>query len=313
MRPRGKIALGMGEEEAKEAGRHATVLFADVSGSTKLYEAAGDAIALETINRMIADMRRATEAAGGRVVKTIGDEVMALFPTASAAAVAASQIQMQADMLPIVAGMKLGVRIGFHTGPVIQRDNDVFGDTVNMAARLVAQATRDQIITSDETATHLGEGYKDRLRGLYAITVKGKADDIGLCELMWRYDGATTVILKPKGPAAKPKTVMVRLKYRGKEIVRRRDNDSVTLGRDESSGLVIAEDKCSRHHCTIEHRHDKFVLTDHSTNGTYVKSEGTDEVLVQREEFVLVGSGTLTCGQPSVSTKEIVEYSIMST
>src|SRR3954465_6391254 len=197
----------MGDEENKEQGRHATVLFADVSGSTKLYETAGDAVALQTINGMIADMRRATEAAGGRVVKTIGDEVMALFPTSGAAAGAASQIQMNTDILPIIGGMKLGVRIGFHSGPVIQRDEDVFGDTVNLAARLVAQATKEQIIISSDTARRLGEAFKDRVRGLYAITLKGKADDIALHELIWRYDGATTVVLRPKGAAAKPKSV----------------------------------------------------------------------------------------------------------
>ena len=298
----------MGDEEAKEGGRSATVLFADVSGSTKLYETAGDAIALETINRMLGEMRRATEAAGGRVVKTIGDEVMALFPTPEAAATAASQIQLETDMLPLIGGMKLGVRIGFHTGPVIQRDNDVFGDTVNTAARLVAQATKEQIIISSDTANDLGEGYKDRLRGLYAITVKGKADDIGLYELMWRYDGATTVIIRPKTEAAKPKTVMIRLKYRGKEIVRRRDNDSVTLGRDETSGLVIAEDKCSRHHCTIERRGDKFVLKDHSTNGTYVSIGDEDEVLLQRDEIALRKKGWISFGQTRVGSHESVEF-----
>ena len=302
-------SLSMGEEEAKEGGRQATVLFADVSGSTKLYEAAGDAVALETINRMIADMRRATEAAGGRVVKTIGDEVMALFPSAAAAANAASQIQMQTDVLPIIGGMKLGVRIGFHSGPVIQRDNDVFGDTVNLAARLVAQATKEQIIISSTTAQDLGESYKDRLRGLYAITVKGKADDIGLCELIWRYDGATTVILRPKGvAAAKPKTVMIRLKYRGKEVVRRRDNDSVTLGRDESSGMVISEDKCSRHHCTIERRGDHFVLKDHSTNGTDVTIGEEDEVLLQRAEMPLRKRGWISFGQTRIGSHESVEF-----
>ena len=282
------------------------MLFADVSGSTKLYETAGDAIALETINRMLSEMRRATEAAGGRVVKTIGDEVMALFPTPVAAATAASEIQMQTDMLPLIGGMKLGVRIGFHTGPVIQRDNDVFGDTVNTAACLVAQATKEQIIISSDTADGLGEGYKDRLRGLYAITVKGKADDIGLFELMWRYDGATTVILKPQ--AAKPKTVMIRLRYRGKEIVRRRDNDSVTLGRDETSGLVISEDKCSRHHCTIEWRGDKFVLKDHSTNGTYVTIGDEDEVLLQRDEVALRKKGWISFGQTRIGAHESVEF-----
>jgi hypothetical protein len=279
-----------------------------VSGSTKLYEAAGDAVALETINRMIADMRRATESAGGRVVKTIGDEVMALFPTPESAAVAASQIQAQTDLLPIVGGMKLGVRIGFHSGPVIQKDNDVFGDTVNLAARLVAQATREQIITSAETAQELGEGYKERTRGLYAITVKGKADDIGLCELIWRYDGATTVVLRPKSAAAKPKTVMIRLKYRGKELVRRRDNDSVTLGRDETSGLQIMEDKCSRHHCTIERRGDKFVLKDHSTNGTYVTIGEEDEVLLQRDEIALRKKGWISFGQTRIGSHESVEF-----
>jgi adenylate cyclase len=300
----------MGEEEKpEEGGRHATVLFADVSGSTKLYEAAGDAMALETINRMLGDMRRATEAAGGRVVKTIGDEVMALFPTPQAAAVAASQIQAETDLLPIVGGMKLGVRIGFHSGPVIQKDNDVFGDTVNMAARLVAQATKEQIITSEETAQTLGETYKERLRGLYAITVKGKAEDVALCELVWRYDGATTVILRPKAaPGVKPKTVMVRLKYRGKELVRRRDNDSVTLGRDESSGLQILEDKCSRHHCTIERRGDKFVLKDHSTNGTYVTIGEEDEVLLQRDEIALRKKGWISFGQTRIGGHESVEF-----
>jgi len=298
----------MGDEEIKEGGRLATVLFADVSGSTKLYETAGDAVALETINRIIAEMRRCTEAAGGRVVKTIGDEVMALFSTPEAAASAASQIQMQTDIMPGVAGMKLGVRIGFHSGPVIQKDNDVFGDTVNLAARLVAQATREQIITSAETAQELGEGYKERTRGLYAITVKGKADDIGLCELIWRYDGATTVVLRPKSAAAKPKTVMIRLKYRGKELVRRRDNDSVTLGRDETSGLQIMEDKCSRHHCTIERRGDKFVLKDHSTNGTYVTIGEEDEVLLQRDEVALRKTGWISFGQTRIGTHESVEF-----
>jgi adenylate cyclase len=298
----------MGDEEAKFGGRLATVLFADVSGSTRLYETAGDAVALETINGILADMRRATEAAGGRVVKTIGDEVMALFPTPVAAATAAAQIQMQTDILPIVGGMKLGVRIGFHTGPVIQRDNDIFGDTVNTAARLVAQATKEQIIIDAATADELGEGYKDRLRGLYAITVKGKADDIGLYELMWRYDGETTVVLKPRGAQAKPKTVMIRLKYRGKEIVRRRDNDSVTLGRDETSGLVVAEDKCSRHHCTIERRGDKFVLKDHSTNGTYVTIGDEDEVLLQRDEIALRKKGWISFGQTRIGAHESVEF-----
>src|SRR5438105_8210830 len=88
--------------------REATVLFADVSGSTKLYETAGDAIALEAISGCIAAARRATEGSGGRVVKTIGDEVMGLFPGPDSAANAAAEIQAKVELLPEVAGTKLG-------------------------------------------------------------------------------------------------------------------------------------------------------------------------------------------------------------
>jgi adenylate cyclase len=80
--------------------RQATVLFADVSGSTKLYEVAGDATALEAISSCLAAARRATESAGGRVVKTIGDEVMAVFPAPDAAATAAADMQGHIDALP---------------------------------------------------------------------------------------------------------------------------------------------------------------------------------------------------------------------
>src|ERR1035437_9098433 len=134
-----------------DQARQVTVLFADVSGSTKLYESEGDEAAMEAIARCVDQLRQTVESSGGRVVKTIGDEVMAVFPTPDAAAIAASNMQYAIDALPPVGATKLGVRIGFHCGPVIQSDNDIFGDTVNLAARLVEQAGRSQIIISRET------------------------------------------------------------------------------------------------------------------------------------------------------------------
>src|SRR5512140_513431 len=109
-----------------DQARHVTVLFADVSDSTKLYESEGDKAAMEAIARCVARLRQTVERSGGRVVKTIGDEVMAVFPTPDAAAFAASDMQYSIDGLPLVGSNKLGVRIGFHFGPVIQSDNDIF-------------------------------------------------------------------------------------------------------------------------------------------------------------------------------------------
>src|SRR5207253_6908353 len=170
----------------EERSRQITVLFADVSGSTRLYETAGDAAALDAIGRCIERLSQAAESTGGRVLKTMGDEVMVLFPTPDAAASAASEMHAAVDTLPPVNGTKLGVRIGFHAGPVIQRDNDVFGDTVNLAARLVEQAMKGQIIISEETAGLLGPVFRNWARRLYAIQVKGKGEEVMLCELVWR-------------------------------------------------------------------------------------------------------------------------------
>src|SRR5436309_9678127 len=170
----------------EERSRQTTVLFADVSGSTSLYETAGDVAALDAIGLCIGRLSQAAESTGGRVLKTMGDEVMVLFPTPDAAANGASEMHAAVATLPPVNGTKLGVRIGFHSGPVIQRDNDVFGDTVNLAARLVDQAQKGQIVTSRETAQQLSPALRATSRRLYSITIKGKADRGELCEIEWR-------------------------------------------------------------------------------------------------------------------------------
>ncbi len=287
--------------------RQATVLFADVSGSTRLYETAGDATALAAITQCLAAMRQATEAAGGRVVKTIGDEVMAIFPGPDAAVAAAAEMQAKAEQLPEVAGTRIGLRIGFHYGPVLQQDNDVFGDTVNLAARLVAQAQKSEIITTSDTAAQLAPVFRSMVRHLHSITVKGKTEEIELAEIIWRSDVNATTFVRNR---VKPKTVghKIRLLYRDREVVRRRDGDAVVIGREAGCGLVIADDMASRRHCTVERRGDKFVLKDHSTNGTYITLEGDTELLLQREELTLRKHGWIAFGQPRAGTTEVVEF-----
>jgi adenylate cyclase len=215
-------------------------------------------------------------------------------------------MQGKIDALPEVAGTKLGVRIGFHHGPVLQRDDDVFGDTVNLAARLVAQAKKGEIITSAETAQQLGPIFRSMVRNLYAITVKGKADEVALAELVWRRDADATVYAGARAKA--PIQGALRLKYRDRELTRRRDNDSLALGRDPASGIVIEDEMASRQHCTIERRQEKFVLKDHSTNGTYVTIEGDAEILVRRDELTLRKHGWIAFGQPRAAGVEVVEF-----
>jgi adenylate cyclase len=287
--------------------RQATVLFADLGGATELCEAVGDAAALETIAGCLRAASQATASAGGRVVKTLGHGFMAVFSSPDAAATAAAESQGRVDTTPEVGGMRLGMRIGFHHGAVLQQGDDVFGDTVNLAARLLALAKKGEIITSVSTASLLSPGFRAMVRNLHAITVKGKSDEVDLAELVWRSDALTTIGAAPRA-APKPGATRMRLRYRDQEIQRRRAGDSIGIGRDTASGLVIDAEMASRNHCTIERRQDSFVLKDHSTNGTYVTHEGDSERLLRREELVLGKHGWIAFGQPRESAPDVVEF-----
>ncbi len=162
----------------------ATVLFADVSGSTRLIETQGDAVALKAIARCIERLRTAAESTGGQVVKTIGDEVMVLFPTPDAAVQAAAKMHASINALPAVGDTKLGVHVGFHSGPVIQVEKDVLGDTVKLAAKLVEQAQKGQTITSQQTAALLSPALKPYSHELRELAVREQGDGVWLCEIV---------------------------------------------------------------------------------------------------------------------------------
>ncbi len=282
------------------------VLFADVSGSTKLYETIGDAAAHQAIDLCVKLFSAMTVQHGGRVVKTIGDEVMAVFPDASHAGAAARDIQLcVTDMAP-VGKVRLGVRIGMHQGPLVERDGDVFGDTVNLAARLTEMATRGQIITSLETVQLLTPIQKMDCRQLYSIPVNGKESEVPICELMWSdSDDATQVVAQHASTDAGNG---LRLVYRSRIVMLGGEKRSIVLGREATADLVIADRMASRAHCEIEQRQDKFVLADHSANGTFLSIDGDREIVLRREETLLRGHGFITLGQSRATATEFVEY-----
>jgi len=289
-----------------ETNRKTTVMFAGFIGLDNVIKAAGDSTAQEAVARCFERIGGAATSCGGRLAKTMRDKAMILVATPDAAADAAVAIHTAVGEFPAVAAIKLTLGIGFQYGPVIQKDTDVFGDTVNLAARLGEQAAQGQIITSQETADSLSPIYRPWLRKLGAVEVKGRSDQVEICELVWRADDSATLISKRK--VSTEGVLKLKLKHRGVEVVRRREKDAVIIGRDPECGLVVDHDQVSRHHCTIERRGDKFVLSDTSSNGTYVTIQGEQEVLLTREELTLSKRGWIAFGQPKVAAKEAVEF-----
>lgn len=281
------------------------VLFADVSGSTQLYERLGDARAVATVSRCLHMARDVAAACGGRLVRSLGDEVLLAFPTATQAAEAAIEIQKRVVELAVLLEMRLSFHVGFHYGAAIEREGDVYGDSVNIAARLVALAKTGQILTSSDTAVALSAYLRPQLRDLNAITVKGKQHDLDVVELVWQPSAEVTLV----GGLPHRPMIEVELRHRDSTIVLDAATQAITLGRDEHNDLVIREKLASRLHARIERRHDKFALVDSSVNGTYVTFEGEREFLLHRQECLFKGRGRISFGRPiGAEVSEVISF-----
>jgi hypothetical protein len=277
-----------------------------------LYEKLGDRRALDALDSVLGVLRGAAAEFEGRVVKTLGDEIMAVFPSAAAAARAAASMQIRVAGLPAFGGTRLGVRIGFHAGPVLEAADDVFGDAVNMAARMAGLAKGGQIVTTGSTVEALPQPVRESTRDLDRLAVKGKQKEVRIFELLWQ-DDADLTVLGTRGallPAAAPR---LRLEHAGRTLAIGPELPTVLVGRDKASHIVIAHRSASRLHGRIERRRDQYFYTDLSTNGTYVAIAGDAEILLRREQIMLRGQGWLAYGHPSGDARaEAVRFYIES-
>lgn len=289
------------------APREAAVLLADVSDSTMLYETAGDATAHAAIEKCISLMREKTTKAKGEVIRTVGDEVLSAFPSADAAASAAMEMQLAVEGLPRVGTMRLGIRVGFCHGAMVERDGDVFGEAVSLAAQLSRVALKGQIITDGGTVARMSPLLRSLTRPISPVPVRGSAQEIQACELTWRVSADTTTAGLHKS-VYKLNDTILRLVLNGSERIVSPVQPAVALGRDPQADLVIREPTASRAHGKIERRLGKFILTDHSANGTFVTVENDREIVLRREEFTLRSHGWIAFGQSRATASEVLEF-----
>ena len=284
------------------------ILFADIVGSTRLYERFGNERAHAAVDRCLGELKQITKQLGGRTVKTIGDELMAVFPDAEAACLAATDMQWKVAELPPIDDVRISIRIGFHCGPVMERDGDVFGDSVNVASRIAELAKGEQIITSAPAFNAISSLFTAGARHLWQIQVKGRAEPVDVFEIMWNPCGDTTATIS--GHFMSPKVPdRLRLVYRGKEVCVTPERPVLSIGRDGVNELGVDDSKASRVHARIELRRDKFVLVDVSTNGTYVLGDNRIETCLRREEHILDGTGTLSLGHShTAGPRDCVEF-----
>jgi adenylate cyclase len=240
---------------------------------------------------------------------------MCLFASAENGFHAANSMQKKIDSLPMASGAKRRTRIGFHAGPVIEEGGDVFGDTVNVAARMTGLAKGMQIMTTRSTVDALPTHLRVLTRNIAAVAVKGKIDDMTVCEVLWQQEGSLTMMVSG-GPANRLAAGgELRLRHAAQELMLHSKHPSATMGRDPASDIVINDIKASRHHARIEKRRDKFFLADHSTNGTFVRFNSESAIILRREEIMLRGTGSILFGRTDAEGDgegESVEFQVYS-
>ncbi len=288
---------------------HATraVLFVDISGSTRLYETIGDERALARVGRSLAMLARVCEDCGGKVIKTTGDGAMCMFETADAALRASRLMQEKTDEQQEPGEPGLGIHIGCHFGPVLENAGDLYGDTVNLAARVAGLAKVGQIITTADTIGKLSPALAERARKLDRVPVKGKQKAVTIFEFLWQDSDDLTALSTRTDPGRVARLV---LKHEGREW-RFEGPGELSFGRDGACDVVVGDRKASRQHARIERRRDKFVLADQSSNGTWVQFAGeAEEVVLRREELMLRASGLIGLGHsPTDGEGAPVEFS----
>ena len=293
--------------------RPQTILFADVAGSTRLFETKGDVEARRLTSMVLDALAVVCGQYGGRVIKTIGDEIMCTIPTAMDGVLAARDMQRRMARDINFVRDSLAVRIGLHYGPALEENGDVYGDAVNTAARMTSLAKREQIVTTASTVAGLGPNAPET-RSLGRARVSGKLLPIEIVDVVWQEDTSGMTMVQSAirigdiaGAVAKKNKL--KLRHRGNLIELDEDSEPFMMGREASNNLQVEADWVSRTHAQIEFKRGHFMLCDRSTNATYVTIGQDAELRLHRDELHLRKSGSISMGQSAtLNTHDIIHF-----
>jgi class 3 adenylate cyclase len=284
------------------------VMFVDIAGSTKLYHEFGDTLAQDSIARSLIRMSETIKRNKGTVVKFIGDEILCYFQEVEHAITTAFSLNDLLEQLKDPNGIQIKIRIGLHYGTAIIDQNDIYGDTVNVAAAMREIALSRQIITTETVIQKLPAEVLHRARRIECSKLKGRQEETTIYELQWE-DEDYTQMLSAVGQDEDDKVTRLQLIYHDIEVSLLEDMPIFTLGRDASCSMTIEGKLISRNHASIEYKKGKFIFSDTSTNGTYIRTEEGRNIYVRREEVALWGLGNISLGRvPEEDEDNLVQY-----
>ncbi|MCP3688894.1 MAG: FHA domain-containing protein [Gammaproteobacteria bacterium] len=277
------------------------VMFADVAGSTAMYENMGDDMARERISKSLDKLIAITTSHSGNLVKTIGDEILVYFTEVDKALYAAMAIQesMEDDRSPETIGVS--IRIGMQFGSTILEDGDIYGDTVNVAARIAGLAAARQILCTREMSFLIKNiELANRMRPFDHLRVKGRTEQLDIYLFHWEDDKDVTNMATASSftnPARYDLAQDLKLSHHDVQCSLGVGTTAFFMGRNQDCDMVVRGKLISRYHSKVEYRRGKFIITDQSTNGTFVMTHEGRAVFLRREELTLFGNGLISLGR----------------
>jgi len=283
-----------------------TVVFTDLLGSTGVFEAVGNVKATEVVTRLTGWIGEVCVAYGGRVVKTMGDGVLAVFPEGPEAIEAVVEMQRshQKNMLHMPPALQMPIRIGVASGDVEIVAGDCFGDAVNVAARLSDLTGPHQIWANGESLVHVSLRDGVRMRSLGPISIRGRAEPCLAYQVEWK-EGESTEFLtmqavldsKVGDPPVDVLGGQIELTWLDTTRVFKSFEMPVHIGRVREVEFPVNDPRVSRTHARIDWRNGSVMLVDVSTYGVWVRFAGaTSDLILRREECVLHGRGEIALG-----------------
>jgi class 3 adenylate cyclase len=288
------------------------VLFADLRGSTSMYETLGNADATAVVTQSVAMLARVVNTHGGQVVKTLGDGLMAVFETPSACVAAADDMHDamarvgppasagDASTEAAVPAVPMKIQVGLAHGEVVEMAGDVFGDAVNVAARLLDHAGDNETLATMSVVERLGEWERGRFRSLDRMQLRGRVEPVHvyLQETVRRFGDTAATAFGDMAPASiEPEGI--RLVWLDVNRIYAGTSMPVVLGRSPQATYIIDDDRVSRSHARIDWHGGTFQLVDLSYNGTYVRFDNDPEIIsLRRGSCTLHGSGLIGLGTP---------------
>jgi adenylate cyclase len=293
-----------------------TVVFADLVGSTSMFERLGDETASRFVTQLVGALSQVFEQHSGRVVKLLGDGLFVVFPHEGDALAACISIQKRFLEKPIRAGgsgAPVQMQMGIESGEVVEIDGDCFGDTVNSAARLADLAGAAQILTTQNVWSALGPLQQASLRSLGPMHLRGRAEASHIYRVEWQagHDEDATMMGRSMSASVSPQVLL--LEAGGQTVRIDARSLAISIGRGAGASLALNDPRVSRMHATLEWRGGQFVLSDASSYGTWVYFGNQSEaVVLRRTECYLVGSGQISAGCERKEGSPLISFSISS-